>query len=207
VIYYLRDETLYSYTSNDFGASFVKSSKGTPLSRQYICVQYKSNSPYEHIQAAEIPASFVNSFRLMFTHETVDQESGLNTDEMRSIITTDLKLLKKQVVELKEAQKVIFDNMKALASSQQNMEQSLLKEISKIVIGMKPERHSIEWTQAAKPTAVNQSAAASKTRPSPIVRSQPLEPLHSSHFSNLPTSMEDMKRLFADRVKKKIRLT
>lgn len=206
VVYYLRDETLFSYTSKDFGVSFSKSSKGTPLSRQYICVQYKSNSPYEHIQAAEIPASFVNGFRLMFTHETVDLESGLNTDEMRSIITTDLKLLKKQVMELKEAQKAIFDNMKALASGQQNMEQSLLKEISKVEIGMKPERHSSEWAQTMRKIPGNQSTAVSRPRPGSVVKSQPLEALRPNHFSDLPSSLEDMKRLFSDRVKKKIRL-
>lgn len=196
VVYYIKDEALHSFISNDSGASFTKSSKGVSLSRQHICVRYKSNSPYEHIQADEIPASFVNGFKLMFIHDSVDLESGLNTDEMRAIITTELKFLKRQVADLKDAQKIIFNNIKSLETNQQNMERSLLKEISKIVIGLKPGKPSPELVQANRSTYISE--------PSNNVKHN--NNLYTQSFTNFPKSREEMKRLFADRVKKKARL-
>lgn len=196
VVYYIKDEALHSFISNDSGASFTKSSKGVSLSRQHICVRYKSNSPYEHIQADEIPASFVNGFKLMFIHDSVDLESGLNTDEMRAIITTELKFLKRQVADLKDAQKIIFNNIKSLETNQQNMERSLLKEISKIVIGLKPGKPSPELVQANRSTYISE--------PSNNVKHN--NNLYTHSFTNFPKSREEMKRLFADRVKKKARL-
>ncbi|EPR09503.1 hypothetical protein [Ruminiclostridium papyrosolvens] len=196
VIYYLKDDALYSFISNDFGASFTKSSKSTSLSRQHICVRYKSNSPYEHVQADEIPASFVNGFKLMFTHDSMDLESGLNTDEMRAIITTELKILKRQVADLKEAQNIIFNNIKSLESNQQNMELSLMKEISKILIGIKPVKSDVEPIHANRSTYPEAPQNNLKHTTNPYTQS----------FSNLPKSREELKRLFADRVKKKVRL-
>lgn len=135
VVYYIKDDSLFSFISNDFGASFTKASKGTSLSRQHICVRYKSNCPYEHIQANEIPATFVNGFKLMFTHDSIDSEGSLSTDEMKDIITTEIKLLKRQIADLKETQNSIINNIKALESNQKTMELSLMKEISKVLIG------------------------------------------------------------------------
>ncbi len=196
VIYYIKDDSLYSFISNDSGASFTRSSKNTSLSRQHICVRYKSNSPYEHVQANEIPATFVNGFKLMFTHDSVDLESGLSTDEMRGIITTELKILKRQVADLKEAQNIIFNNIKALESSQHNMEHSLMKEISKIMIGIKPSKPNVEPLQEN----ISTYAEAPKNN---IKRSANTYP---QSFTTLPKSREEMKRLFDDRVKKKVHL-
>ena len=196
VIYYLKDDALNSFISNDSGVSFTKSSKSTPLSRQHICVRYKSNSPYEHVQANEIPATFVNGFKLMFTHDSMDWESGLSTDEMRAIITTELKLLKRQVADLKEAQNIIFNNIKALESSQQNMELSLMKEISKILIGINQGKPGVESIQANKSTYQEAPPNNIKRTNNPYTQS----------FTTLPKSREELKRLFADRVKKKVRL-
>ncbi len=196
VIYYLKDDAFYSFISNDSGASFTKSSKSASLSRQHICVRYKSNSPYEHVQANEIPATFVNGFKLMFTHDSVDLESGLSTDEMRAIITTELKILKRQVADLKEAQNIIFNNIKALESNQQNMERSLMKEISKILIGINPGKPGVESLQANKSTYQEAPQNNIKRTNNPYTQS----------FTTLPKSREELKRLFADRVKKKVRL-
>lgn len=196
VIYYIKDDSLNSFISNDSGASFTRTSKNTSLSRQHICVRYKSNSPYEHVQANEIPATFVNGFKLMFTHDSVDLESGLSTDEMRGIITTELKILKRQVADLKEAQNIIFNNIKALESSQHNMEHSLMKEISKIMIGIKPSKPNVEPLQEN----INTYAEAPKHN---IKRSANPYP---QSFTTLPKSREEMKRLFDDRAKKKVHL-
>ncbi len=196
VIYYIKDDSLNSFISNDSGASFTRTSKNTSLSRQHICVRYKSNSPYEHVQANEIPATFVNGFKLMFTHDSVDLESGLSTDEMRGIITTELKILKRQVADLKEAQNIIFNNIKALESSQHNMEHSLMKEISKIMIGIKPSKPNVEPLQEN----INTYAEAPKHN---IKRSANPYP---QSFTTLPKSREEMKRLFDDRAKKKVLL-
>lgn len=196
VIYYIKDDSLNSFISNDSGASFTRSSKNTSLSRQHICVRYKSNSPYEHVQANEIPATFVNGFKLMFTHDSVDLESGLSTDEMRGIITTELKILKRQVADLKEAQNIIFNNIKALESSQHNMEHSLMKKISKIMIGIKPSKPNVEPLQEN----INTYAEAPKHN---IKRSANPYP---QSFTTLPKSREEMKRLFDDRAKKKVHL-
>lgn len=196
VIYYIKDDSLYSFISNDSGASFTRSSKNTSLSRQHICVRYKSNSPYEHVQANEIPATFVNGFKLMFTHDSVDLESGLSTDEMRGIITTELKILKRQVADLKEAQNIIFNNIKALESSQHNMEHSLMKEISKIMIGIKPSKPSVEPLQDNISTHVEAPKNNIKRSANPYTQS----------FTTLPKSREEMKRLFDDRVRKKVHL-
>ncbi len=199
VVYYVKDDTLYSFISNDYGASFTKSSKSTSLTKQHICVRYKSNSPYEHVQADEIPASFVNGFKLMFTHDSVDLESGLNTDEMRAIIASELKILKKQVADLKEAQNIIFNNIKSLESNQQNMERSLLKEMSKIMIGPKPQKPSTEPIEASRITY----AAADPINN--IKRSNSNNP-YTQSFTNLPKSREEMLSLFTNRVKKKVYL-
>ncbi|AEY68019.1 FHA domain-containing protein [Clostridium sp. BNL1100] len=196
VIYYLKDDALNSFISNDSGASFTKSPKSTSLSRQHICVRYKSNSLYEHVQSNEIPATFVNGFKLMFTHDSMDWESGLSTDEMRAIITTELKLLKRQVADLKEAQNIIFNNIKAIESNQQNMELSLMKEISKILIGMKPGNPSTEPIEANRSTYVADLPNNIKRTNNPYTQS----------FTNLPKSREELKRLFSDRVKRKVRL-
>lgn len=196
VIYYIKDDSLYSFISNDSGASFTRSSKNTSLSRQHICVRYKSNSPYEHVQANEIPATFVNGFKLMFTHDSVDLESGLSTDEMRGIITTELKILKRQVADLKEAQNIIFNNIKALESSQHNMEHSLMKEISKIMIGIKPSKPNVEPLQENISTHVEAPKNNTKRSANPYTQS----------FTTLPKSREEMKRLFDDRVRKKVHL-
>lgn len=196
VVYYLKDDALYSFISNDSGAGFTKSSKSTALTRQHICVRYKSNSPYEHVQADEIPASFVNGFKLMFTHDSADLESSLNTEEMRAIITSELKILKKQVADLKEAQNIIFNNIKSLESNQQNMERSLLKEISKIMIGMKPGKPITEPVQTNRNNYIADLPNNIKHANNPYTQS----------FTNLPKSREEMKRLFADRVKKKVHL-
>lgn len=196
VIYYIKDDSLYSFISNDSGASFTRSSKNTSLSRQHICVRYKSNSPYEHVQANEIPATFVNGFKLMFTHDSVDLESGLSTDEMRGIITTELKILKRQVADLKEAQNIIFNNIKTLESSQHNMEHSLMKEISKIMIGIKPSKPNVEPLQENISTHVEAPKNNIKRSANPYTQS----------FTTLPKSREEMKRLFDDRVRKKVHL-
>ncbi len=196
VIYYIKDDSLYSFISNDSGVSFTRSSKNTSLSRQHICVRYKSNSPYEHVQANEIPATFVNGFKLMFTHDSVDLESGLSTDEMRGIITTELKILKRQVADLKEAQNIIFNNIKDLESSQHNMEHSLMKEISKIMIGIKPSKPNVEPLQENISTHVE--APKNNTKRSAN--------LYTQSFTTLPKSREEMKRLFDDRVRKKVHL-
>ncbi len=196
VIYYLKDDALYSFTSNDSGSSFTKSPKSTALTRQHICVRYKSNSPYEHIQADEIPASFVNGFKLMFTNDSIDLESGLNTDEMRAIITSELKVLKRQVADLKEAQNIIFNNIKALESNQQSMERSLLKEISKVMIGLNPVKSSTEPVMTNRSTYIADLPNSIKRTANPYTQS----------FANLPKSREEMKRLFADRIKKKVHL-
>ncbi len=196
VIYYIKDDSLYSFISNDSGASFTRSSKNTSLSRQHICVRYKSNSPYEHVQANEIPATFVNGFKLMFTHDSVDLESGLSTDEMRGIITTELKILKRQVADLKEAQNIIFNNIKVLESSQHNMEHSLMKEISKIMIGIKPSKPNVEPLQENISTHAEAPKNNTKRSANPYTQS----------FTTLPKSREEMKRLFDDRVRKKVHL-
>lgn len=196
VIYYIKDDSLNSFISNDSGASFTRSSKNTSLSRQHICVRYKSNSPYEHVQANEIPATFVNGFKLMFTHDSVDLESGLSTDEMRGIITTELKILKRQVADLKDAQNIIFNNIKALESSQHNMEHSLMKEISKIMIGIKPSKPNVEPLQENISTHVEAPKNNIKRSANPYTQS----------FTTLPKSREEMKRLFDDRVRKKVHL-
>ena len=134
VVYWIRDDLIYSTSSNDLGAAFSKPLRGTPLSKQFVCTKFKSNSPYEHILAHEIPASFVNGFKLMFFNQTLDPESGLNIDEMKSIITTDLTQLKKQVSDLKENQKILMENIRTLSTTQQNMQQMVQKELSKIML-------------------------------------------------------------------------
>ncbi len=134
VVYWIRDDLIYSTSSSDLGAAFSKPMRGTPLSKQFVCTKFKSNSPYEHILAHEIPASFVNGFKLMFFNQTLDPESGLNIDEMKAIITTDLTQLKKQVSDLKENQKILTENIRTLSTTQQNMQQMVQKELSKIML-------------------------------------------------------------------------
>ena len=134
IVYWLRDELIYSTISNDLGSAFSKPLRGTPLSKQFICIKFKSNSPYEHLLAHEIPASFVNGFKLMFFNQTLDPESGLNIDEMKAIITTDLTQLKKQVIELRENQKVFMESIRTISTAQQNIQQMVQKELSKIML-------------------------------------------------------------------------
>lgn len=204
IVYYLRDEILFPYISEDLGIRFTKPTKGIPLSKQYICVQYKSNSPYEHVQAAEIPATFVNGFRLMFSNESVDPESGLNTDEMKAIIITDLKQLKKEVDQLKETQKTLFENINFLSAAQQNLQQNLQKEIAKLVIGINSVRKPSpdETLQPKKNIQGNQDSQDDKKQ----IHTSNTQTRKTVSLSSLPTTREEMIHLFADRKKKKARI-
>lgn len=189
IVYYLKDDALFPYISGDLGGHFSRPAKGTSLSKQHICVQYKSNSPYEHVQACEVPASFANGFRLMFTHDTIDPESGLDKDEMKAIILTDLKQLKKEVSALKESQKVLSESVQNLAAMQQNIQLSLQKEISKLLISIQ---------SASKPHSNNTNAQMKSSQ----ARVQNIP----NTINSVANTKDELRSLFLNRKKKKVRI-
>ena len=203
IVYWVRDELINSCSSNNLGSAFTKAApRGTPLSKQFVCVQYKSNSPYEHIYAVEIPASFVNGFKLMFFNQTLDPESGLSLDEMKAIISTDLNQLKKQVGELKENQRIMMDSIKSLTTAQQNIQQNFQKQLSKMMLAMQVNKKQFDYPPIRQTTKPPQAKPAVNRAP-PI--SKPTNNAYSS--TNVVEKIPgDLRSLFADRKKHKLRL-
>lgn len=165
IIYYIRDNVIYPHTSNDWGSSFSKTLKGNPLSKQYVCVLFKSNSPYEHIMATELPAAFLNGFRPLFINDSSGNESVSSYDEFKNAVSSDISLLKKELHEIKDAQKAIRESISLL-------------------------RQSLDRTPSPPPAKVEKKEPAKK----------------NISVDNSIYSPEDLRKLFENRKKKKLRL-
>jgi len=129
IVYWVRDDTIYYSSSKDSGNSWSRPARyNFPAGRQLMCIQYKSNMPYDSakISTKEIPGAFINGIKFAFFDQALET-SRLSSNDLKDMIVDRINLLRGSVEELEENDKALARDISKIEMELNKLEKEFVK--------------------------------------------------------------------------------
>ena len=129
IIYWVRDNIIYYSFSKDSGNTWSRPSRyNFPAGRQLMCIQYKSNTPYDSakISVREIPGAFINGIKFAFFEQSLET-ARLSTHDLKDMVVDSIKHLKGSVEELEESDRALGNNISRIEMELNKLEKEFIK--------------------------------------------------------------------------------